>query len=237
MTDEQTPAQFWWRQLRIPLIVFIVAAITFDLTSFDRDIAHALFYLDHRWIGARALLTDRIIHNGGQWIVRLLGLALLILWIATFYKKQWRELRRPSAYAFLALLLSIGIVGLLKTVTNIHCPRELSEFGGTLPYVRLTDQRPASARHGQCFPAAHASAGYALMAFWFVFRERDRRLARRGLVTGVIVGLIFGFAQQSRGAHFVSHDIWSAFLVWLICLTLYTAAFGARLWPPSTMSR
>ncbi len=41
---------------------------------------------------------------------------------------------------------------------------------------------------------------------------------------------MFGIAQQARGAHFVSHDLWSAFLVWTVTLSIYAFAFRARLW-------
>ena len=57
-----------------------------------------------------------------------------------------------------------------------------------------------------------------------------------GIVVTILTGLIFGVAQQSRGAHFVSHDVWSAFLVWSIALALYAFAFKARLWSPRTES-
>ncbi len=116
-------------------------------------------------------------------------------------------------------------------------PRALQEFGGEMPYVHLFSARPEGMKRGQCFPAAHASSGYALIAFWFVFRERNRRWAHFGMAAGILGGLIFGIAQQSRGAHFVSHDVWSAFLVWAISLTLYTAGFKARLWPPFSQQR
>ena len=35
-------------------------------------------------------------------------------------------------------------------------------------------------------------------------------------------------AQQACGAHFVSHDVWSAWLVWTISLSVYTFAFKAH---------
>jgi hypothetical protein len=44
------------------------------------------------------------------------------------------------------------------------------------------------------------------------------------------MGLIFGFAQQARGAHFLSHDLCSASLAWLIPAALYSLAFRRRLW-------
>ncbi|WP_157995097.1 phosphatase PAP2 family protein [Peristeroidobacter soli] len=233
MNDAEGPRQLWWRLLRVPLILFVLSAALFSFSLLDVDIAHALFFdgASGRWIGARSLLTNEIVHTGGQWLLRLIALAALIVWGLSFYKPRWREWRRPAGYLVLALLLSIGTVGLLKTATNVHCPRALSEFGGEMPYVHLFSPRPEGMKHGQCFPAAHASSGYALLAFWFVFRERNRRWARLGLATGILGGLIFGIAQQSRGAHFVSHDIWSAFLVWAISLTLYTVGFKARLWP------
>jgi membrane-associated PAP2 superfamily phosphatase len=97
--------------------------------------------------------------------------------------------------------------------------------------VHLFAARPTELREAQCFPAAHASSGYALMALYFVAYERGPKLARLGLAAGLVLGLVFGIAQQARGAHFVSHDLWSAFLAWIISLTLYVFAFRARLYP------
>jgi hypothetical protein len=68
------------------------------------------------------------------------------------------------------------------------------------------------------------------MALYFVFRDRAPRLAYCGLGAGVLAGLAFGLAQQSRGAHFISHDLWSVMLAWFISLTLYAFAFRCRLW-------
>jgi membrane-associated PAP2 superfamily phosphatase len=56
-------------------------------------------------------------------------------------------------------------------------------------------------------------------------------LAILGLAVGGLLGLSFGVAQQARGAHFASHDLPSAFLAWIIPLTLYVFVFRARLHP------
>jgi membrane-associated PAP2 superfamily phosphatase len=37
----------------------------------------------------------------------------------------------------------------------------------------------------------------------------------------LVLGTAFSVAQQSRGAHFVSHDLVSALIAWLICLGLH----------------
>jgi membrane-associated PAP2 superfamily phosphatase len=83
--------------------------------------------------------------------------------------------------------------------------------------------------HARCFPSAHASSGYSLLALYFLWLERSRRRARLGLLAGIGMGLLFGIAQQARGAHFLSHDVWSAMMVWLTCLTLYVYGFKRRL--------
>ena len=61
--------------------------------------------------------------------------------------------------------------------------------------------------------------------------ERHTRLARWSLAAALLTGACFGLAQQARGAHFLSHDLWSALLTWLTALTLYAYVFRARLWP------
>jgi membrane-associated PAP2 superfamily phosphatase len=189
------------------------------------------------WIGADNWWVNDLVHVGGRWFMRGLVVVALGLCIVASFRPGLRHWRRPAAYFVATTVLSVGIVGLFKTVTNVDCPWDLSEFGGRFPVVALFADRPDSLRHGHCFPAAHAASGYALLALYFVFRERSATLARLGLAIGIAAGLLFGIAQQSRGAHFVSHDVWSAFLVWVIALSVYTWMFRARLWdsgaPPS----
>lgn len=223
---------FYWRHLRAPLAVFLLLATVLASTNLDIAIAHALYFdeVQSRWIGAASWWTNELIHRDGTWLMRSVAALSLALWAATWWRPQMHELRRPALYFFIALVLSVGLVGLLKTLTNVDCPRDLTEFGGGFPFIHLFEHRPAGLRHAQCFPAAHASSGYALLALYFVFRERSLRAARFGLAAGLSLGLVFGIAQQSRGAHFVSHDVWSAMLVWTISLAVYTFGFKARLW-------
>jgi len=231
----------WWNNIRWPTALFLLVAAAFANTSVDVSIARTLFYdaAHHRWIGADSWWTNGLIHTGGQWLLRGLIVAALILWVWSLQRPSRKPLRRPTAYFVLASVLSIGITGLLKTVTNVHCPWALSVFGANQPYLHLFDPRPASMRPGHCFPAAHASFGYSLLALYFVFLERRRVIAQAALALGIGAGLLFGIAQQSRGAHFLSHDLWSAFLVWLTCLTIYAFVFRASLWstPPHLLPR
>jgi membrane-associated PAP2 superfamily phosphatase len=224
--------RFWWSHLQVQLAAFVVLAVVFATTPLDVTIARAVFYdaAHAQWIGASSWTINQLLHTGGRWTIRVALALALAFWIATYVERDWRPLRRPAAFFTIAALLSIGIVGLLKTLTNVDCPWDLVPFGGRFPYVELFADRPDALRPAQCFPAAHASSGYALLALYFTFRERHAALAKLGLALGLLTGLTFGLAQQARGAHFVSHDVWSAFLVWLVTLSVYTFAFRARLW-------
>jgi membrane-associated PAP2 superfamily phosphatase len=228
----ESAAQLWWRHVRWPLWLFIVAALLFAMTHIDVTIASTAFFdaTSSQWRGAGSWWINDVVHTGGRWAVRLVVVLAFALWVATFIEPSLRGLRRSAGYLSIAIVATVGSVGLLKTLTNVDCPWDLQAFGGSFPYVNLFAPRPVDLRHAQCFPAAHASSGYSLMALYFVAYERNRKLAIVGLAVGLLLGLVFGIAQQARGAHFASHDLWSAFLAWASSLTLYAFAFRARLY-------
>lgn len=217
--------RFWLSHALWPAAAFIAAfalIATFDL---DRRISHAWFYdANHDlWIGegGGAWWAKDLLHSAGRWIVRLFALAALVTWIATFGSGRLRNLRRPAAFAFLGIALSTGLVGGLKVLTDVDCPWDLAEFGGDRPYVELFANRPDELPRAKCFPGAHASSGFALIFGYFLLRDTSRRRARWALAAGLLAGLSFSLGQEARGAHFISHDMTSAAIVWFVQLSLY----------------
>jgi membrane-associated PAP2 superfamily phosphatase len=204
-----------------------------SITDADLRIAHAVFFdSSHmRWAGADNWWINEVIHTGGRWFMRWVMVATLCLCAATYISESLSHLRRSAGYFLVSTVLTVAVVGLLKHVTNVDCPWDLVPFGGQFPYVHLFADRPDNLRVASCFPAAHSSSGYALMGLYFLWLERDQRRARAGLALGIAIGLIFGTAQQARGAHFLSHDLWSAMLAWCIPLSVYCFGFRCCLWP------
>lgn len=216
---------FWIRHAWIPLILFVPLFCLIEWTGLDRKLAHALFYdaAVGRWLGAGPgdWWAHDLLHNGGRWLARTAAATALALWIASFLSARLRPWRRTSGFVFLAMAASVLIVGGLKLVTDVDCPWDLLEFGGDRPYVGLFAPRPHDLPRAQCFPGAHSSSGFALVAFYFAFRDRSRRIAAGALLAALLVWALFALGQEARGAHFLSHDLVSLALVWFVQLGLY----------------
>jgi membrane-associated PAP2 superfamily phosphatase len=54
------------------------------------------------------------------------------------------------------------------------------------------------------------------MAAYFGLRQNNAPGAMKWLILASTVGLILGFSQQMRGAHFMSHTLWTAWLCWTV---------------------
>ena len=196
--------------------------VTWELAGGDRWLADMAgtaqgFAWRHHW------LLDKLLHDMGRLVAWALALALCLgVW--------WPRgpLRRLSLAARLQLaggvLMSVAVVALLKSANPAACPWSLTPYGGLVEPLShwLWWVTPVGGRGG-CFPAGHASAGFAFVGGWFVFRQVAPALAWRWLLVAAAAGLLLGLGQQWRGAHFMSHTLWSGWLCWCLAWALDVA--------------
>jgi membrane-associated PAP2 superfamily phosphatase len=208
--------RFWLTHAVLPGVAFLVLMGLIATFHLDTRIANTLFFdsASATWIGAHTRWAEVWIHAGGRDLVRAVALGALLILFS-------RRHRRVATFVLLAIGLSTGLAGLLKHLTNVDCPWSLAGFGGDRPYVALFGDRPQGLPPAACFPGAHSSSGFALLCFYFLLRDRLRRAARVALAAGLALGVLFAFGQEARGAHFLSHDLTSAVLVWYVQLGLY----------------
>jgi membrane-associated PAP2 superfamily phosphatase len=114
-------------------------------------------------------------------------------------------------------LVAIALISSLKMASHTSCPWDMQQFGGSAQFVSHWSRLLDGGR-GNCFPAGHASAGFAYLTGFFVFRRMAPGTARAWLLGSVAVGVALGLAQQLRGAHFLSHTLWTAWLCWVSAL-------------------
>jgi membrane-associated PAP2 superfamily phosphatase len=219
------PSWVSW-QLLLPLTAFVAANAVLLQLGGDRWIAgHLYLWEGGQWALKDSVVTSTLIHEGGKRLSVLAWLGVVACALAAWWRPAWHGWRKPLLYLALAVLLSTSLVAWMKSWTHVDCPWDLVDFGGTRSYHDLLAVLPPHAPRGRCFPAGHASAGYAWLALFFFLGDTRPRLRWRGLAVGLGCGVVFGISQQLRGAHFASHDAWTLMVCWLVAVLLHRAMF------------
>lgn len=219
-TTRATCGLFLLTHLWLPLIAALPLCVWLMNAGGDQRIADLIYHLEGgQWLLKRHWITAGLLHRGGKYAIVIAETCVMVLAIASWCRPRLHLWRWPASYLALSVGLSTSLVSLLKSWTQMDCPWDLIRYGGSRPWFGLFEPRHGIAASG-CFPAGHASAGYAWVALYFV--AMALRPAWRGpaLASGLAAGLVFGIAQQLRGAHFMSHDLCSLSLCWLMALAL-----------------
>ncbi|RUO79903.1 PAP2 family protein [Idiomarina tyrosinivorans] len=210
-----------WRSCTLRPLYF---AFSFFLLLFAIDYFHLAYdwtSLLYQWEGSDWVLRnnfwfEQIFHNDIRW-VNYLAVVVVILSVfnaAIFAKSRW--LLRDRLLLFVSLLFCFGLVAYLKQITNMDCPWDIVDFGGNRDYYGIFSIKPESAPMGHCYPAGHASIGYAWISLYFYWHRRRPQAAKVGLAIALIAGIVLGIVQQLRGAHFFTDDITTAFVCTVI---------------------
>lgn len=224
--DQLQPARLSQRTyLRLhlwqPLSAFVLLSWVLMGMGGDGWLADQWFAMQgHAWTLQSSSFLQEVLHAGGRAASKMAWYAVLSIWLLSLGVNRMRALRMPLAYLLISTLLATALVGWMKRWTHMDCPWDLLRYGGDKAYYGLFARLPAGVRAGSCFPAGHASAGYAWMALYFFFERTWPELQRWGLGFGLVAGMTFGLAQQLRGAHFLSHDLWALAISWLVALAL-----------------
>lgn len=220
--SELVPLRFLLTHIWVPAVAFALVNAALTLLHGDAWLADRLYaWQGHRWTLQGSFVTEQVVHLLGRDLSAMAWLCVLAGWIVACTRESLAPWRRPLAYLAIATLLSTALVAWVKSWSNMDCPWDLVRYGGDRPYIGLFALRPVGLSRGICFPAGHASAGYAWMALYFFFLITRPRWRGFGLALGISLGALFGISQQLRGAHFLSHDLWTAAICWFTALGVY----------------
>jgi len=233
MRGEQTlrvtllPARVLWR-LAVLLALGALALLwlgrytDLDLTLADAvfDARSGAFPWRHAW------LTETFNHIILKWLLVLLAIGFIGLAVVDVV----RPCQGLSALArlqlrivALAAILVPAVTSTLKQLSWSHCPWDLLRYGGDQPYVRLFGAFPANSFPGQCLPAGHASSALWLLALAVFWLPAGPAAARRVALLAIASGTAVAYLQQLRGAHFMTHTLWSIWIACVIVLVLIAA--------------
>ncbi|MDP9899119.1 phosphatase PAP2 family protein [Variovorax ginsengisoli] len=205
-------------RLLVLTFAFLAIVLLWDLSGLDLPLAR-LAATPHGfpWRDSRALLL--VMHEGPRLLSWLLLFALFVAvrWPVGFL----RQVDLPARLQLAAtVLVSVLAVSLIKSASSTSCPWDLAEFGGTARHVSHWAWGVADGGPGRCFPAGHASAAFAYLGGWFALRTGAPVAARRWLAVAIVVGFALGLGQQWRGAHYMSHTLWTAWVCWAVGLVI-----------------
>lgn len=213
--DYQLPENFYLYHGLLPALLLAVILLLVAELHLDSIIATAIFNSEGQgWSLRGDYVLENVIHRGGRYFFAALYLPLLGLVFAPAVKSY----RRPLGYLTLSIFISIISINLLKKISGIPCPWSVQSLGGSHAMIEWFN---GFSGESGCFPAGHASSGYAWVALYFFALMLRPQLKYQALMFGLIMGLIYGVAQQLRGAHFVSHDIWTLAICWFVPMLLY----------------
>ena len=210
----------------LPTALFVLVISVISAWDIDLRLADCLFALEgSQWSLKNAWLTKELIHEQGRSLIGVILLSLLTCIVLSYRIERLRAVRQGLYYLLVSALISVAIVNLLKAITGVDCPWDLSRYGGTQSYVPLLTALPEGQRAGACFPAGHASGAYCWIGIFFVAGLYRPRWRYHALAAVLSLGFIFGTAQQLRGAHFLSHDIWTLYICWMSACFCYYYIF------------
>lgn len=210
-----------WLYLGIPAITAAIL-ILLELTSVDMDLARRFYDpVAGAFIGGHSYFLENILHDRAKQVVIAFSVLSIIGFISAFFVQRLKPFKRELGCLVLSLALATAFVTPVKAVTAVQCPWSLKEFGGKETYSELLSPRPATDKPGRCWPGGHAATGFTLFALFFALRDRRPRLARKALVFALALGSVFSIGRMMQGAHFFSHNVWTAVFCWLICLGAY----------------
>lgn len=193
------------------ILGFVVLAISTWMQiypSLDYKI-QSLFYNSHEktWLIQETKFFRLALYTIPKVLIAIASL-LLIYW----YSKHSDPLRMRKIFAFLFCLIFIPtLVSLIKSKTNIHCPNDLSDFNGKVPFRSLIDFNSYTSilkiyGNGNCFPGGHCSGGYACMSSFLIL---DDLYKKSGIIIGFLLGTYMALYQMTKGAHFLSHTLFT----------------------------
>lgn len=187
--------------------------LAWDYSGLDLAMAHwfgsaAGFAFENHWFW-RGLL-----HDDFRPLPWLFELGLLVAIVRPFGAMGRLPALRRVQLA-LTTLVALLVVSNIKLHSSTSCPWSLHEFGGVASYVSHWAWGVRDGGDGGCFPAGHASAGFAFIGGFFAFRQVLPKTAQRWFAGAMLSGLLLGLAQQVRGAHYMSHTLWTAWFCWI----------------------
>lgn len=201
------------------LFFFILSGgVLFFFPSLDLKVS-GLFYDFGKGFFLKDLWAVTFIYRAVEiFAVGLVAALVFFLFIVRIRRKPLFSLNQKRVF-YLILVLAIGpglvVNALLKDHWGRARPYQVEAFGGEKAFTRagvISDQCESNC----AFVSGHASMGFYLFAFSFLWPRHRKKWTALALSAGFTVGL----ARTLQGSHFVSDVVFSGLVVYGVAYLL-----------------
>ena len=219
------------RAFILSVAALFTAFLFFELSDVDL-LVESWFYSEttQTWLLDRENQLARLLFYDGIKGVLSLFVFGLIGTLLIFGKRPFvQRYKEGMKVVILSMILIPLTVSSLKAVTNVPCPKNITCFHGTTPYVKVLDSYPEGYQQKsrcRCYPAGHASGGFALLSLYFLFQNSRNR--RRALAAALALGWTMGLYKMLIGDHFLSHTVVTMLLAWIMVQAIARYVYRPR---------
>lgn len=211
-------------------ILLIISLIIFQFTTLDLAVQDLFYnFQNSTWLlsNKNNWILHFILYSGEKKLILIFGVSVVLALIFFRQNKIISDYRTGLMIVALSLIVVPFTVGQLKGNTNMPCPCQLERYGGKFMESKLFSCYPSDfiqPEKAKCYPAGHASGGFALMGLYFLFKtKRNKRLALTG---AFLTGWITGLYKMMNGDHFLSHTITTMLLAWILILLVSKVVYS-----------
>ncbi len=209
------------RQIFYTFLILVFSIVLFGASDLDIYIQDMFYnFKDHMWIVNRDLEPWKFIfYDGIKKLLIFIGVVFLFFLLFFRNAQRVKDYKRGMAVVVLSAISIPLIVGGVKMSTNMPCPKNEVHYGGQMIKTAVWQsyaQPYKSMKHISCWPAGHASGGFALMSLYFLFKTKRNKMLALGLALSL--GWVMGIYKMLIGDHFLSHTVITMLISWLFIL-------------------
>lgn len=209
------------KQILLTCMALLCAVALFEYTNIDIWVEDFFYsFQSKQWVIDKHDQIAKHIFYDDIKVMLVVSVLLLLAGLLFFRKHPLIQINQQGLLIVcISAILVPLVVAILKATTNIPCPNDLRHYGGLYPYVTLLREYPPSFHQVEkimCYPAGHASGGFAFLSLLFLFKTRTSK--RITLFSVMTLGWCMGTYKMLIGDHFLSHTLITMLLSWLIIL-------------------
>jgi membrane-associated PAP2 superfamily phosphatase len=220
-------------------ISLICSVLLFGIIDIDIYIQDLFFDFDTKnWVLNRDLQPWKFLfYDGIKKLLIFIGIIFLITFIFFRNHDKIKKYKKGILVVILSAILVPVVVGGLKKSTNMPCPKNTIHYGGMMLNTAVWQKYPQPYHDMPkiaCWPAGHASGGFALMSLFFFFKSRKNQ--NLALVFGLLTGWAMGIYKMLIGDHFLSHTVITMLIsiIMILLIKILTDKFYKEQYEKST---